>query len=453
MKLLRAIAVAAAIFVLAPPPPASAQISPNAVWSCEFTNSPTDCGLYLEAVASNRATIVSPGRDGPTAVQLTTQPGDINIAGSGSNDRADLALARSSTYCNQGQDEWWAHSLMFPPGYVPPPVASVWNWGALFDFHNSSPGGGQPNFMVYATPTGLELHMAGGANTVNLPSDPGYYSIAIGPITKNVWYDFVYHVKWSSGSDGLFQAWLNGRQVMNYSGPNLYVGQSCYLKIANYHTELGLPVSVVHSRVVMAHTQADVQIGSSPPPTVLVPNVVGQTQAAATSAITSAGLTAGTVTMQSSTTVASGNVISESPAAGTSVASASAVNLVVSSGAPPPSPVAVPHGVGETQGAARSASTSARLTAAPSTLRTSTTVASGSVISQSPAAGADSASGSAVDLVVSTGGASSGAGGGGVGGGDALGGGGAFDSFTLSALLSSLIGGLWRARRIRDRVL
>src|SRR5947209_8321699 len=229
---------------------------------------------------------------------------------------------------------------MFPPGYVPPPVASVWNWGALFDFHNSSPGGGQPNFMVYATPTGLELHMAGGPNTVNRPSDPGYYSIAIGPITKNVWYDFVYHVKWSSGSDGLFQAWLNGKQVMNYSGPNLYVSQSCYLKIANYHTALGVPVSVVHSRVVMAHTQADVQIGSggTPPPTVPVPNVVGQTQASATSALTSAGLTAGTVTQQSSTTVASGNVISESPAAGTSVASASAVNLVVSSGATPPPP-------------------------------------------------------------------------------------------------------------------
>jgi len=449
MKLLRAIAVAAAIFVLAPPPPASAQISPSAVWSCEFTNSPTDCGLYLEAVASNRATIVSPGRDGPTAVQLTTQPGDINIAGSGSNDRADLVLARSSTYCNQGQDEWWAHSLMFPPGYVPPPVASVWNWGALFDFHNSSPGGGQPNFMVYATPTGLELHMAGGPNTVNLPSDPGYYSIVIGPITKNVWYDFVYHVKWSSGADGLFQAWLNGQQVMNYSGANLYVGQSCYLKIANYHTELGVPVSVVHSRVVMGHTQADVQIGSPPPPTVLVPNVVGQMQAAATSAITSAGLTLGTVTMQSSTTVAPGNVISQSPAAGTRVASGLAVNLVVSSGAPPPAPVPVPNVVGQTQAAATSAITGAGLTVGTVTMQSSTTVPSGNVIGQNPAAGAQSASGSAVDLVVSTGGGTSSGG----GGGGASGGGGAFDSFTLAALLSSLIGGLWRARRIRDSVL
>ncbi|TLZ33768.1 MAG: PASTA domain-containing protein [Gammaproteobacteria bacterium] len=452
MKQLRALAVAVAlaIFLLTPLQPAHAQISPNAVWSCEFTNSPTDCGLSLQAAASTRATLVGPGRDGPTAVQLTTQPGDINIAGSGSNDRADLTLSPSSTYCNQGQDEWWAHSVMFPPGYVPPPVAAVWNWGAVFDFHNSAAGGGQPNFMVYATPTGLELHMAGGANTVNLPTDPGYYSIAIGPIVKNVWYDFVYHVKWSSGSDGLFQAWLNGQQVMNYSGPNLYVGQSCYLKIANYHTELGVPVSVVHSRVVMAHTQADVQIGSggTPPPTVPVPNVVGQTQAAATSAITSAGLTRGTVTQQSSTTVASGSVISQSPAAGTSVAKGSAVNLVVSSGAPAPTPVAEPNVVGQTQASATSAITSAGLTAGTVTQQSSTTVASGSVISESPAAGADVVRGSAVNLVVSTGGGISSGGGGGISSGG--GGGGSFDAFTLAALLSCLMGGLWRARRSRS---
>jgi len=518
MQLLRVTALAVSICVLAPPPPASAQISPNAVWSCEFTNSATACGFYLQAAASNRAAVVGPGRDGSTAIELTTQLGDINIAGSDSNERADLALSPSSRYCNQGQEEWWAHSLMFPPGYVPPRVAAVWNWGALFDFHNSAAGGGQPNFMVYATPTGLELHMAGGANTVNRPTDPGYYSIAIGPIVKNVWYDFVYHVKWSSGSDGLFQAWLNGRQVMNYSGPNLYVGQSCYLKLANYHTPLGVPVSVIHSRVVRGATQADVQIGSggTPPPTVPVPNVVGQTQAAATSALTSAGLTAGTVTMQSSTTVASGSVISESPAAGTSVAKGSAVNLVVStgpnpvgqvavpnvvgqtqaaaasaitsagltrgavaqqssttvasgsvisespaagtsvakgsavnlvvsSGAPAPTQVAVPNVVGQTQAAATSAITSAGLTRGTVTQQSSTTVASGSVISESPAAGADVVRGSAVDLVVSTGGGSSSGGGGGISSGG--GGGGSFDAFTLAALLSYLMGGLWRARR------
>ncbi len=63
----------------------------------------------------------------------------------------------------------------------------------------------------------------------------------------------------------------------------------------------------------------------SAPTSIAVPNVTGQTQAAATSAITGAGLTVGTVTQQSSSTVASGSVISQSPAAGTNVASGSAV--------------------------------------------------------------------------------------------------------------------------------
>jgi uncharacterized repeat protein (TIGR03803 family) len=80
--------------------------------------------------------------------------------------------------------------------------------------------------------------------------------------------------------------------------------------------------------------------GPSGPPPVAVPNVVGMTQAAATTAITAAGLTVGTVTMQSSSTVASGDVISESPVAGASVANGSAVNLVISSG-PATYPVSV----------------------------------------------------------------------------------------------------------------
>jgi uncharacterized repeat protein (TIGR03803 family) len=76
-----------------------------------------------------------------------------------------------------------------------------------------------------------------------------------------------------------------------------------------------------------------------------VPNVVGETQATATTAIADAGLVVGTVTQQSSSTVASGDVISESPAAGTNVATSSAVNLVVSTGLVPssaPSPLLAP---------------------------------------------------------------------------------------------------------------
>jgi len=82
---------------------------------------------------------------------------------------------------------------------------------------------------------------------------------------------------------------------------------------------------------------------------VAVPNVVGDTQAAANSSHHGAGLVLGTVTTQSSSTVASGDVISESPVAGTSVSNGSAVNIVVSTG---PAQVAVPNVVGDTKAAA-----------------------------------------------------------------------------------------------------
>jgi len=69
-----------------------------------------------------------------------------------------------------------------------------------------------------------------------------------------------------------------------------------------------------------------------PPILVLVPDVVGATQAAATTAITSAGLVVGTVTQQASSTIARGSVISQDPGAGAQVVSGSAVSVIVSSG-------------------------------------------------------------------------------------------------------------------------
>ena len=67
----------------------------------------------------------------------------------------------------------------------------------------------------------------------------------------------------------------------------------------------------------------------------VVPNVVGSTQAAATTAITGAGLTLGPVTTAVSLTVAAGNVISQNPVGGTNVTPGSAVALVVSLGSVP----------------------------------------------------------------------------------------------------------------------
>jgi uncharacterized repeat protein (TIGR03803 family) len=141
--------------------------------------------------------------------------------------------------------------------------------------------------------------------------------------------------------------------------------------------------------------------GSSASPTqTAVPGVIGDTQSAATTAITGAGLVVGTVTAQSSATVASGNVISESPAAGINVADGSAVNLVVSSGA---SQAAIPNVVGDSQAAATTAIANAGLVVGTVTYTFDATVAVGIVVSTDPTTGSNVAAGSAVNLLLSSG--------------------------------------------------
>jgi arylsulfatase A len=73
-------------------------------------------------------------------------------------------------------------------------------------------------------------------------------------------------------------------------------------------------------------------IGGTSPDSVSVPNVVGMTQLEAQTAIVNAGLVVGMQLQESSAIVPPGSVISQSPLAGTSVLTGSAVNLVVSLG-------------------------------------------------------------------------------------------------------------------------
>src|SRR4029079_18480960 len=140
-----------------PPPPTGAD------FFCTFPSSPLDCGFHEQAKVAGRATIVNIGRDGGTAVRLHTEPGDNSVNGSGTWERNDLSLGVSSTYCNEGQDEWWAHSVLFPSDYVFPPGPEA---GIVMDFHHNS-SSGQANFELQTIPNiGLRLRGYGGA-TIN----------------------------------------------------------------------------------------------------------------------------------------------------------------------------------------------------------------------------------------------------------------------------------------------
>jgi len=136
--------------------------------------------------------------------------------------------------------------------------------------------------------------------------------------------------------------------------------------------------------------------GDSSPAAVKAPDVTLQTRAAAVAAIEGAGLKVGEVTSATSETVPEGQIISANPPAGSSLAAGTVVDLVISSG---PAPIAVPDVVGQVQETAAATISGAGLIVTVETTETSS-VASGTVISETPAAISLVAPGSAVVLVV-----------------------------------------------------
>lgn len=129
-----------------------------------------------------------------------------------------------------------------------------------------------------------------------------------------------------------------------------------------------------------------------------VPNVTGQTQANAESAIKNAGLTS-QVTQAYSSTIAKGSVISQAPAADTQVPSGTAIQITVSQG---PQNANVPGVVGQTQSQAQSTLKTAGLGSQAVTNFNETTP-KGEVYSQYPSAGTSVAPGTVVALAISNG--------------------------------------------------
>lgn len=108
----------------------------------------------------------------------------------------------------------------------------------------------------------------------------------------------------------------------------LNAGQSTSLHTSGVFGTLGLDVLDASKAVIASATML------CPSPSVVpVPTLVGLTQAAATDAITGAGLVIGSVTTAHSATVPLGRVISQSQVAGADAAVGSAVSLVLSSDA------------------------------------------------------------------------------------------------------------------------
>jgi hypothetical protein len=129
----------------------------------------------------------------------------------------------------------------------------------------------------------------------------------------------------------------------------------------------------------------------------VVPNLVGQTEAAAESALAAASCTVGAITTQAGSGTP-GTVLSSSPGAGTKLDQGAAVALVISTAAAPK--CTVPAVKGDKLAAAESKIKKAGCAVGKITKKKSAKKKKGHVISQSPAAGASKPAGTKVALTV-----------------------------------------------------
>ena len=144
-------------------------------------------------------------------------------------------------------------------------------------------------------------------------------------------------------------------------------------------------------------SKVNLTVSCRPPTT--VPNVMGMTQTAAQTALPTAKLLLGSVLKKPSTTVPSGDVISQTPVGSTVVCQNSNVSLALSCGLP----TTVPNVVGLPAPTAKNDIIAAHLVVGTITTAHSSTIPAGDVISTNPKCGTVVCQGTVINGVVSLG--------------------------------------------------
>ncbi len=173
-------------------------------------------------------------------------------------------------------------------------------------------------------------------------------------------------------------------------------------------TEKQSSATVASGRVISTNPSAgtEAQAGSavtvvvsSGPAQSTVPDLVGQSRAAAEATLTNAKLAAGTVTQQTSSEQSPGTVLEQSPAAGTSLPAGGTVSFVV---AQAPTETAVPNVIGKNEAQASAELGRAGFTPQAVTQTTTDATQVGIVLRQSPAAPDKARKGATVTIAVGT---------------------------------------------------
>lgn len=184
----------------------------------------------VEACCSHSIqTVNSPVRAGEQAVRFFLQKDDPRIAGS---KRTELKLGEVPA----NSERWYSFSVFLPADYQQDPSGEIIaQWHDLPD-RDLGESWKFPALCLNTKNGRFGLFRTWDSKQVTLNNaTEGQETVDLGPYQTGKWTDFVFHVKWSSRSDGRFEVWQDGKLVVSRNGPNYYNDKrGPYLKIGIY---------------------------------------------------------------------------------------------------------------------------------------------------------------------------------------------------------------------------
>jgi len=138
-----------------------------------------------------------------------------------------------------GYTEDWSGMLMLPAGGNPNGFPrNLPDWGVLLEFHSQNEVPAHIGIDTTDVPYRNHLYIKSMNRKATAPAE----------IVYDKWYSWRIVVKWSYGSDGLFECWLDGQKIGSWTGPTLASGETPYLQFGFYSAD-SLRNEAWHARV------------------------------------------------------------------------------------------------------------------------------------------------------------------------------------------------------------
>ncbi|ARS34136.1 polysaccharide lyase [Pontibacter actiniarum] len=207
----------------------------------------------LELGAPHSLTSASRPGGGGKAARFELRQNDPDVKGSR---RAEVTVVKDEVE----KEMWYAYDVYFPAAdFVDEDDDEVIN-----QWYQS--GLGTPSASIRSKAGRLQFRVGGDADARE--------KIDIGPVAKDTWLRIVVHMVHASGSEGLTQAWVNGKMVVDRKGANMYPGDLPKWKVGIYKSGWASETTTTNKRVLFldnvrvgnaSASLAEIYTGPTPP--------------------------------------------------------------------------------------------------------------------------------------------------------------------------------------------